>query len=382
MKSFSQRISEQLQKRGLYYGFTGVLLFMSFSTFAQSVTGSSPENSYWMFSNMMFNVLLGIIIFLLIAIAVLAGVLKGVGEITLSSVKNNNKLQTVLLFLALSSTTHEAIAQGATSAHVSYGGLPAGLFYLMLMVIVFELIILLVLIGSIKLLIKKESDDVVFEDEVSFFEKINASVAIEKESDIMMDHEYDGIRELDNDLPPWWKYGFYISIAAAFVYLIHYHVFKTGDLQEAEYNKSLLAAKLAKEEYERNNANKVDENTVTMVEDAAELDKGKAVYIDMCAACHGKVGQGGVGPNLADDYWLHGGSLKEIFKSIKYGWPDKGMKAWDSDLSPVQIRQITSYIRTLRGTNPPDAKEPQGELYVEEIIVQADSLQATDAAVK
>ena len=229
---------------------------------------------------------------------------------------------------------------------------------------------------------KEEKVIAVHKAEPTFFEKINASIAIEKESDIMMDHEYDGIRELDNDLPPWWKYGFLVSIIAAFIYLINFHVIKTGDLQIAEYNKSIASAKLAKEEYEKMNANNVNENNVTMLTDAAEIAKGGNTFREMCSACHGKAGQGGVGPNLTDDYWLHGGSIKDIFKSIKFGWPDKGMKSWQSDLSPVQIREIASFIKTLKGTHPDGAKEKQGDLYVEETVIKSDSVKVDSTLVK
>jgi len=119
-----------------------------------------------------------------------------------------------------------------------------------------------------------------------------------------------------------------------------------------------------------------------MLADATAIDKGKSVFIDMCAACHGKAGQGGVGPNLTDDYWLHGGSIKDVFKSIKFGWPDKGMKSWQADLSPVQIHEIASFIKTLRGTNPEGAKEKQGDLYVEEAAAAGDSVAVDSTAAK
>jgi cytochrome c oxidase cbb3-type subunit 3 len=388
MKSFSKLINEQTQKHGAKYILTGTALFFSLSMFAQGVVETATDSPYWMFSNTLFNVLLGVIVLLLIVIAVLGGVLKGVAEVTLSKTKNGGGLTAIALIIALSAISQNAMAQGTASASSSYSGLPAGLFFLMLMIIGFELIIAMVLVNSIKLLIKKEvKAEEVLKAEPSFLDKMNASISLEKEADIMMDHEYDGIRELDNDLPPWWKYGFYFSIVAAFIYLINFHIFKTGDLQEVEYNKSVLAAKLAKEEYAKNNANNVDENNVTMLTDAAEIEKGKSVFNDMCAACHGKAGQGGVGPNLTDDYWIHGGSLQDVFKSIKYGWPDKGMKSWEADLSPVQIHQISSFIKSIKGSNPADAKEPQGELFVEQASVvsdsvKADSVQTDSVAVK
>ena len=230
-------------------------------------------------------------------------------------------------------------------------------------------------------MVRKEAAEIVIQKEgPSLLERLNASVAIEKEADILMDHNYDGIRELDNDLPPWWKYGFYATIVFAVIYLVHYHVTATGDLQIAEYNKSITEAAAAKTAYEKNSAGNVSEGNVKMLTDKEELAKGEAIFKANCFACHGKLGEGGVGPNLTDDYWLHGGSIKNIFSTIKYGWPDKGMKSWQADLSPVQINETASYIKTIHGSNPPNGKAPQGDLFVETAIpkdsVKKDSLQA------
>ena len=113
-------------------------------------------------------------------------------------------------------------------------------------------------------------------------------------------------------------------------------------------------------------ANNVDENTVKLITDKDQLAAAKQIFTTVCAACHTATGAGNVGPNLTDDYWLHGGSIKDVFKTIKYGWPDKGMKSWKDDYSPVQIAQLASYVKSLHGTNPPNPKAPQGTLYTEE----------------
>ncbi len=384
MKQIFNHLNEQTSAYAVKFSLTGLALLFAIGAFAQGAGVTPADNPYWLFSNTLFNVLLAVIIFLLIIIAVLGSVLKGVGEITLKKDKKNNSVLPIAAIISLMSYSKHATAQTVVAATTSngYSGLPAGLFYLMLIIIGFELITVLILVNSIKLLIKTEDKEVVVKEEPSFFEKINASVAIEHESDVMMDHEYDGIRELDNDLPPWWKYGFYISIISAFIYLINFHVIKTGDLQNAEYDKSIASAKLEKEEYEKQNANNVNENNVTMLMDAAEIAKGGSTFKEMCAACHGKEGQGGVGPNLTDDYWLHGGSIKDVFKSIKFGWPDKGMKSWQADLSPVQIHQIASFIKTLRGTNPPNPKDKQGELYTEGAATDSTSVKVDSTSVK
>ena len=135
-------------------------------------------------------------------------------------------------------------------------------------------------------------------------------------------------------------------------------------MQEAEEQRAVYLAKAK---------NNVDENTVTQLMDASDLDAGKKIFTTMCAACHAADGGGTVGPNLTDDYWLHGGGIKNVFKTITYGWPDKGMKSWKDDYSALQIQQIASYVLSLHGTKPATPKEPQGTLYKESDAPAADS---------
>lgn len=206
------------------------------------------------------------------------------------------------------------------------------------------------------------------------FKKVNQTVAIEDEEKIDLKHDYDGIRELDNKVPKWWQYGFYASILFGIVYIYRMFVAGTMPDQIQELNEANKIAAIQKEEYLKNAANNVDENTVVMM-DAAGISEGASIYAKNCLACHGDKGQGGVGPNLTDEYWLHKGGIKDIFYSVKYGWPEKGMKSWKDDFSPGQIAQVSSYIVSLKGTNPPAAKEAQGELYSE----SADAAPATTA---
>jgi cytochrome c oxidase cbb3-type subunit 3 len=203
--------------------------------------------------------------------------------------------------------------------------------------------------------------------------KLNDAVPVEKEADVLLDHDYDGIKELDNNLPPWWKYGFYLTIIFAFIYMIHYHVVGSGTVQLDEYNAQLAEADLQKQERLKLAANNVDENSVTVLIAEADLSAGKKIYTEKCLVCHGKAGEGNVGPNLTDDYWIHGGNIKDVFKIVKYGFPSKGMISWQSQLNPVQMQQVSSYIKSIKGTNPANPKEPQGTLYTEEGSVAADS---------
>ncbi|HOZ81477.1 MAG TPA: cbb3-type cytochrome c oxidase N-terminal domain-containing protein [Bacteroidia bacterium] len=203
------------------------------------------------------------------------------------------------------------------------------------------------------------------------------SVPVAKEQDILLDHDYDGIQELDNNLPPWWKWGFYITIIAAVIYMLAYHVTGTGKLQAEEYADELAVAAKQKEERMKNSAENITEENVTVLVDAAEIAKGKDIYEKNCSACHMADGGGMVGPNLTDSYWLHGGGVKNIFKTITYGVPAKGMISWQAQLSPKQIQEVTSFIMTLHGTKPAAPKEPQGDEWKDEPAAGAT---ATDSA--
>lgn len=190
------------------------------------------------------------------------------------------------------------------------------------------------------------------------------AVAIEQEADIMIDHPHDGIYELDNRLPPWWVSMFYATIIFAVAYLGYYHYFNTDKGQLSEYKEAVKKAEVLKAQVAERQANAVNENNVVALTDAKALEDGKGVFIGKCAACHGQKGEGGVGPNMTDEYWLHGGSVKNVFTTIKHGVPDKGMIAWESQLSASEMQKVASYILTLKGTNPPNPKAPQGEKYV------------------
>lgn len=190
------------------------------------------------------------------------------------------------------------------------------------------------------------------------------AIPIEKEADHLLDHDYDGIKELDNSLPPWWKYGFYFTIIAAVFYILRYHVWMTGPNPEQEYQTEMANAARQLEEYRKKAGDMVDEKTVTLA-DANGIAEGAKIYQTACVACHGAKGEGGVGPNLTDKYWLHGGSINDVFKTIKIGIPEKGMQAWEKSFSPGQIKNIASYIKSIVGTNPPNGKAAQGEPFEE-----------------
>jgi len=199
------------------------------------------------------------------------------------------------------------------------------------------------------------------------YKKLVGTKPMEKEQELILDHNYDGIKELDNDLPPWWLYGFYASIIFGAIYLVKYHVFD-GDTQYDELESEYAQAKIELEEYKKTAKDLVDFNTVTFLSDAADLAKGKAIYEENCVACHKSDGGGGIGPNLTDNHWILGGGIKNIFKTINDGGRDgKGMVAWSKNgLKPSEIAQVASYVLTLQDITPAEPKEAEGDVWVDE----------------
>ena len=203
------------------------------------------------------------------------------------------------------------------------------------------------------------------------YDKAWSLIPIDKEADIDLGHDYDGIRELDNRLPPWWVYTFYLTIGIGVVYLYIYHMSDIGKSQHEEYLVEMEMAEEQKWEYLAKQANSIDEKNVVALMDEKSLADGSLMFKTSCAACHGQLGEGGVGPNLTDPYWIHGGSIQDVFKTIKYGVPEKGMIAWKSQMQPAAMQKLASFILTLSGTNPPNQKEAQGELYTPEESLSA-----------
>lgn len=196
------------------------------------------------------------------------------------------------------------------------------------------------------------------------YKKLLAKKPIEKEQEIILDHNYDGIRELDNVLPPWWVYMFYATIVFAVVYLVRYHIFD-GVNQDEEYEIAVAEARAEIEEYKKTAKDLIDVNTVELLTGKQDIAAGKTVFEANCVACHKVDGGGGIGPNLTDDYWILGGGIKNVFNTISEGGRDgKGMVAWKTDLRPSEMAQVASYVLSLHGTNPADAKDPEGDLWV------------------
>lgn len=321
-------------------------------------------------------------IFLFIVIIVLGKVVQAFTKIKGEKWREKRKGNTTMLPFVFLLSTAALFSNGMYAAEEAVAEVAAEPFWLMTLpfdmvilfaVIILELIVILILVKVQWNLIQEDKvavvTEVVEKDNwwAKFFAKVNNTVPLEEEHTLDLNHDYDGIRELDNKIPRWWMYSFLGTILISFIYMYRMFVSETLLDQEAELHQANIAAEIQMKDYLKNSANNVDENTVVM-QDAAGIEAGKTVYSTMgCAACHGEQGEGNVvGPNLVDEYWIHKGSLKDIFYSIKYGWPEKGMKAWKDDMSPIQIAQLSSYLKSMQGSNPPNAKEPQGDKYTED----------------
>lgn len=186
---------------------------------------------------------------------------------------------------------------------------------------------------------------------------LTGAVAVEDEESIVLDHSFDGIRELDNDLPPWWVAMMWATIIFSFIYLGHHHVFKTGDTQIEQYNKAMAKADIETKKYLAKMAMNVDETNATLLTDDKDLSAGGAIFQEMCIVCHSANGEGDIGPNLTDDYWLYSNDVKVVFGTIKNGTAN-GMPEHGSRLNPIQLQQVASYVLSLPYT---EGKEPEGE---------------------
>ncbi len=327
-------------------------------------------------------------VLLIILIIVLAFVIWGMGHVLtalgrqlLDKSKNETKIPGIIFLIGFTLLSQVSAAQNAITPAVTtlpnYGGLTASAYYVFLTVFFVELAVILFLAFSIRrmyteLLPEKVKPVSEGSKLAAWWTKMDSklftrAVAVEKEADILLEHDYDGIRELDNALPPWWKYGFYITIGIAVIYLLNFHVFGTGLNPTQEYNAEMDKARIEKEIYEANNKDRIDEKNVPMA-DATGIKAGQNLFETNCVACHLKDGGGMVGPNLTDNYWLHKGSLNDIYNTIKNGYPDKGMQPWGTMFSPKEISFLASFVKSLKGSKPATPKDPQGDLYIDEVV--------------
>lgn len=192
----------------------------------------------------------------------------------------------------------------------------------------------------------------------------------EQEFDKILDHNYDGIEEYDNPLPKWWVNLFILTVIFGIGYFWWYEMSGNGSTQLSRYAdswdefKTEQAALLASGAIEDNSFKEGE--VFTFTNDAAVLAEGKEIFDKNCISCHREDAGGNIGPNLTDEYWLHGGSMNDIVKVVVDGVPENGMISWKPLLKKKQIVAVSNYIKSLKGTNPENPKEPQGDLWEED----------------
>ena len=318
----------------------------------------------------LFYWLLGAIILLLIAITVVAGSIKSflqtdyfksrMAEQIQKKNKDANKIAMIAFLVGASMFPAKAMAQGGTAtAEDVFVRVTTGELYMVGVIVVVLLGVLIYqvrLFNSLYRMTLKEEELAKVEESVISTKKINKiltdAVDIEDESSILMDHEYDGIQELDNNLPPWWVWMMWGTIIFAVVYLLNYHVFKISPLQIDEYYAEVELAESLKD------PNAVTEKTAVLLTSDSDLSAGKTVFGKFCIACHKDDGRGEIGPNLTDDYWIHGNDIKDLFKIVKYGSPNGKMTPHGNLLTPLQIQQVSSYVLSMPYA---EGMPPEGE---------------------
>lgn len=322
----------------------------------------------------LFYALLTLTVVLLLAIIIMSGtVIRLVqSDYFKDHVRKNNtgKILTLALiigFTGLISSPSYAFkfnGPGEAAEDMPWLLIENGDLYMMIFVNLLLLGVLLYIRRMFKLFLgmTQKPQEIVAVEEGAVLKRVNKIltdvVPIEEEHTILMHHEYDGIRELDNNLPPWWVWGFYATIVFAVVYIFNYHILGTSDLQITAYNKEMAQAEKDKEAYLKSKAMNVDETNVTLMEAAGDLSTGKTIFSQNCVACHGENGEGNSGPNLTDKYWIYGYDIKEVFTTIKYG-RSGGMPEHESKLNPIQLQQVGSYVLHLPEK---EGLEPKGEI--------------------
>ena len=340
--------------------------------FAQDIVSTSNPNMHYYLLSTLAVILIILILVLNSAISGLAS-----NKSIISQLKEKNKLG-IIAFIVFAGLSTKSFAQDmAAASNIVVVEPNYGLVFWMFLIV--DLVLLLIVIVQLSVLnglsnaLKGEAEKVedikVVSEPVGlqkFWEKLTDAVPVDREEEVMTDHEYDGIKELDNKLPPWWVWMFNLSIIFAVIYFAYYEVFSTSDLPISivEYNEEMQKAEEDLAAYKAKFGSGVDENTAVLVTDPVRLANGKQIFQTNCVSCHMADGGGGIGPNLTDDYWIHGGDIKNLFTTIKYGVITKGMIPWKDQLKPEEIEDVASYIlNTFPGTTPENPKAPQGDLY-------------------
>jgi cytochrome c oxidase cbb3-type subunit 3 len=345
-----------------------VLLFCSMAmlTFAQS-TSTVPEKE-WSSSDNINAILAFIAFILLFPIYFMGKMFSATLKNYMKKLKNLKNGMAAVSFFILSNSL---LAQATTTeTTISYWDTINFTTWFLLITIIIEIFVLFFLGLFTARLMKNPKKEIEKAEKIadeSWFMKWwkkanNFNNNLEEAEKLDTGHSYDGIRELDNITPPWFQAAFYTTIVIGIIYLWYYHS-GVGKLQIEEYQESVDIANKEMDEYQKHQKG-IDENTIAFTTAGSELEEGAKLYQASCASCHAADGGGGTGPNLCDDSWIHGGSPKDIFKSIKYGWKEKGMIPWKDLYNDQKILKIASYVNSFQGKKPLSPKAPQGDKYV------------------
>ncbi len=266
------------------------------------------------------------------------------------------------------------IDSGDQFAFIKYPMVALLLLFILLVLISIELIIAAINNVSFQVMSAEQKQQILIERALPLTEKqwykkimqvLTKSAPVGQEQTLLLEHDYDGIKELDNDLPPWWTYLFIGTILFAAIYLVRFEILN-GDNQEMEYAKEVAAANIAIENWKKTAPDLMDEKSVTRLTEPADLAIGKEIYQNNCAACHRPDGGGQIGPNLTDEHWILGGGIKNIFHTLVNGGRDgKGMVSWRGTLKPKEMQKVASYVMSLQGSNPKDPKVAEGEVWTD-----------------
>ncbi len=295
-------------------------------------------------------------------------------------------LRVLVIFFAVFGAMEYFIDSGDRPAFIKFPMVSVFLFVFLFLLIAIEITVNAVDTITYSLLSDEQKAKVDAAKNISFKESewyknllkaLTRTQPIENEGQLLLDHDYDGIKELDNTLPPWWVYLFYGCIVFSAVYLVRFEIMG-GDNQEMELKKEMAQAKIDIAEYMKTAPDLMDEKSVTLLTDAASLAEGKTIFTTNCVACHRADGGGNIGPNLTDNHWILGGGIKNVFHTLMNGGRDgKGMISWKSTLKPKEMQKVASYVLSLQGNNPKDAKAPDGEIWVDPTAAKADATVAT-----
>jgi cytochrome c oxidase cbb3-type subunit 3 len=321
-----------------------------------------------------FNWLVVLTVILIVAIIVLAGTIITLmkSDYFKNKIKESNyKSNTLILILTTGSLFLSSNAHALNYMQSGEGGKDSPWLMVetsdLLAMVLIDIILLIVLLYLRHLFTQMMTivQPKMLKEEVpvlASFKKVNQvltdAVPIEEEHKILMEHEYDGIQELDNNLPPWWVWGFYATIVFSFIYIINYHLLGISNLQIKAYDKEMKVAQKEVQAYLNKMAMNVDETSATLMTEPSDLAAGAGIFAANCVACHKSKGEGEIGPNLTDHTWIYGYDIKEVFKTIKNGTAN-GMPEHSSKFNPIQIQQVASYVLSL-----PETKgiAPQGTI--------------------